>query len=92
MWSYKDHGKSYEAVYERQHPPGFRWLHESIGTNWRMLEMQADHHRLPRRDRSGLRDQLGLQGLHLRPCGKNEKASEKGHEKLHHAHSTASEW
>lgn len=41
MWSYKDHGKSYEAVYERQHPPGFRWLHESIGTNWRMLEMQA---------------------------------------------------
>ncbi len=41
MWSYKDHGKSWEAVYERQHPPGFRWLHESFGTNWRMLEMQA---------------------------------------------------
>lgn len=41
MWSYKDHGKSYEAVNERQHPPGFRWLHESFGTNWRMLEMQA---------------------------------------------------
>ena len=41
MWSYKDHGKSYEAVYERQHPSGFRWLHESFGTNWRMLEMQA---------------------------------------------------
>jgi len=41
MWAYKDHGKSYEAVYERQHPPGFRWLHESFGTNWRMLEMQA---------------------------------------------------
>lgn len=41
MWSFKDHGKSWEAVYERQHPLGFRWLHESIGTNWRMLEMQA---------------------------------------------------
>jgi dTDP-4-amino-4,6-dideoxygalactose transaminase len=41
MWSFKDHGKSYEAVYERQHPPGFRWLHESFGTNWRMLEIQA---------------------------------------------------
>ena len=41
MWSYKDHGKSYEAVYERQHPPGFRWLHESFGTNWRMMEIQA---------------------------------------------------
>lgn len=41
MWSYKDHGKSWEAVYERQHPPGFRWLHESFGTNWRMLEVQG---------------------------------------------------
>lgn len=41
MWSHKDHGKSWEAVYERQHPPGFRWLHESFGTNWRMTEMQA---------------------------------------------------
>lgn len=41
MWAYKDHGKSWEAVYERQHPPGFRWLHESFGTNWRMTEMQS---------------------------------------------------
>lgn len=41
MWSFKDHGKSWEAVYERDHPPGFRWLHESFGTNWRMLEVQA---------------------------------------------------
>ncbi len=40
-WSYKDHGKSYEAVYHRQHGPGFRWLHESFGTNWRMTELQA---------------------------------------------------
>lgn len=41
MWSIKDHGKSWEAVYEREHAPGFRWLHESFGTNWRMLEAQA---------------------------------------------------
>jgi dTDP-4-amino-4,6-dideoxygalactose transaminase len=41
MWSYKDHGKSYEAVYEREHAPGFRWLHDSFGTNWRMTEMQG---------------------------------------------------
>jgi dTDP-4-amino-4,6-dideoxygalactose transaminase len=40
-WSFKDHGKSYEAVHHREHPPGFRWLHESFGTNWRMTEMQA---------------------------------------------------
>jgi dTDP-4-amino-4,6-dideoxygalactose transaminase len=41
MWSYKDHGKSWEAMYEREHPPGYRWVHDSFGTNWRMLETQA---------------------------------------------------
>ena len=41
MWSLKDHGKSHDAVYERKHAPGFRWLHESFGHNWRMIEMQA---------------------------------------------------
>ena len=41
MWSYKDHGKSWDAVYEREHPPGFRWLHDSFGTNWRMTEVQG---------------------------------------------------
>ncbi len=41
MWSFKDHGKSWDAVYNQQHPPGFRWLHDSIGMNGRMLEMQA---------------------------------------------------
>jgi dTDP-4-amino-4,6-dideoxygalactose transaminase len=40
-WSYKDHGKSFDAVYNREHAPGFRWLHHSIGTNWRMTEVQA---------------------------------------------------
>ncbi|MGH9492498.1 MAG: DegT/DnrJ/EryC1/StrS family aminotransferase [Terriglobales bacterium] len=40
-WSYKDHGKSYDAVYNRPHAPGFRWVHESLGTNWRMTEMQS---------------------------------------------------
>lgn len=40
-WAFKDHGKSYEAVYERQHPPGYRWQHESFGTNWRLTEMQS---------------------------------------------------
>nr|WP_278357740.1 DegT/DnrJ/EryC1/StrS aminotransferase family protein [Acinetobacter lwoffii] len=41
MWSYKDHGKNFDSVYNKQHPPGFRWLHDSFGTNWRMMEMQA---------------------------------------------------
>jgi dTDP-4-amino-4,6-dideoxygalactose transaminase len=41
MWSFKDHGKSYDAVYNQQHPPGFRWLHGSLGTNFRMMEIQS---------------------------------------------------
>lgn len=41
MWAYKDHGKSYAAVYETEHAPGYRWLHESFGTNWRITEMQS---------------------------------------------------
>ncbi|UUO23940.1 DegT/DnrJ/EryC1/StrS aminotransferase family protein [Colwellia sp. M166] len=40
-WAFKDHGKSYAAVYEQEHPPGYRWLHESFGTNWRLTEMQS---------------------------------------------------
>lgn len=41
MWAFKDHGKSYAAVYEKTHPPGYRWLHESFGTNARLSEMQS---------------------------------------------------
>lgn len=40
-WAYKDHGKSYQAVFERDHPPGFRWLHESFGSNFRLSEVQS---------------------------------------------------
>ncbi len=40
-WAYKDHGKSYDATFNREHPPGFRWLAESFGTNFRMTEMQS---------------------------------------------------
>lgn len=40
-WEFKDHGKNWDAVYNREHPPGFRWLHESFGTNWRLTEMQS---------------------------------------------------
>jgi len=40
-WSLKDHGKGYDTVYNSQHPPGFQWLHDSFGTNWRMTQMQA---------------------------------------------------
>jgi dTDP-4-amino-4,6-dideoxygalactose transaminase len=41
MWSYKDHGKSWDAVFGPQKKEGFQWVHEYFGTNWRMTEMQA---------------------------------------------------
>jgi dTDP-4-amino-4,6-dideoxygalactose transaminase len=40
-WAYKDHGKSWASVFEREHPPGFRWQHEGFGSNFRLTEMQA---------------------------------------------------
>lgn len=40
-WELKDHGKSYEAVYHREHAPGYRWLHERFASNWRMTEVQS---------------------------------------------------
>jgi dTDP-4-amino-4,6-dideoxygalactose transaminase len=40
-WSLKDHGKGYDTVFNKPHQNGFRWLHEEIGTNWRMLPIQA---------------------------------------------------
>ncbi|WP_028969865.1 DegT/DnrJ/EryC1/StrS family aminotransferase [Sphingomonas sp. URHD0057] len=41
MWSFKDHGKSFEAIQEPSAGQAFRWVHESFGTNFRMLELQA---------------------------------------------------
>lgn len=35
-WSFKDHGKNRAKAFERNPRPGFRWLHDSVGTNWRM--------------------------------------------------------
>ena len=41
MWAFKDHGKTQEAVFGREHPPGFRWLHERFGSNFRLTELQS---------------------------------------------------
>lgn len=41
IWSYKDHGKSWSKVNEANPGGGFRWLHDSFGTNLRMTEIQA---------------------------------------------------
>lgn len=41
MWSFKDHGKSWEKVHQPPVSTAFRWIHDSIGTNWRLTEIQA---------------------------------------------------
>jgi len=41
MWAFKDHGKTQEAVFGREHPSGFRWLHERFGSNFRLTELQS---------------------------------------------------
>jgi dTDP-4-amino-4,6-dideoxygalactose transaminase len=41
LWALKDHGKSYTQVSATDAPSGFRWLHESFGTNFRLTEMQS---------------------------------------------------
>jgi dTDP-4-amino-4,6-dideoxygalactose transaminase len=40
VWSYKDHGRNYEASHAVP-GAGFRWIHDSIGTNFRLTEMQS---------------------------------------------------
>lgn len=52
MWSFKDHGRDYDLVFNTVHLEGFRWYLETFGTNMRMTEMQAV---------------LGLQGLKKLP-------------------------
>jgi dTDP-4-amino-4,6-dideoxygalactose transaminase len=41
IWSLKDHGKNYQRVFDKKHKTGFRWLHDDLGSNYRMTEMQA---------------------------------------------------
>jgi dTDP-4-amino-4,6-dideoxygalactose transaminase len=40
-WSFRDHGMSYDAFNHNQDSSGFRWVRESMGTNWRLTEMQS---------------------------------------------------
>jgi dTDP-4-amino-4,6-dideoxygalactose transaminase len=40
-WEFRDHGKSHNRVFADDHPLGFRWLHESFGSNWRLTEIQG---------------------------------------------------
>ena len=41
IWAFKDHGKTHQAAFHREHPPGFRWVHERFGSNFRLTEFQS---------------------------------------------------
>ena len=72
-WSYKDHGKSWSAMHARQPGSGFKWVHESFGTNWRMTEMQAAIGRIVLRRLPDCSDAAAERGVSyrasLRPAG-----------------------
>ncbi len=40
-WSLKEHGKNYNHVFFKKHKTNFKWLHDNLGSNYRMTEMQA---------------------------------------------------
>jgi len=40
-WSLKDHGKNYMSCFFKKHKTGFKWLHDNLGSNHRMTEIQA---------------------------------------------------
>jgi len=41
IWSYKEHGKSFELACKGDHSSVFRWVHTSFGSNMRITEIQA---------------------------------------------------
>ena len=41
MWSYRDHGKDFTRAQTPDPTPGFKWLVDSFGTNWRLTEAQS---------------------------------------------------
>lgn len=40
-WSFKDHGKDFAKSTAAGDPGSFRWLHDHVGTNWRLTGPQA---------------------------------------------------
>ncbi len=67
-WSYRDHGKDYELFNKKSTGVRFRWIHNSIGTNFRLTEFQSaiglqqlaklDKWLEERRIRAGILDEL----------------------------------
>jgi len=88
VWSFKDHGKAWGAVYNRKHPAGFRWLHESFGTNARMTEIQSAIGRLQLQKLADWNEKRRCNALILEECFKNIAALRvvKASESIRHAY------
>ena len=41
LWFLKENGRDYDSVYYKKHKFGYKWIHEHVGYNFRMTEMQA---------------------------------------------------
>jgi len=85
-WEGKDHGKSWSAVHAQAGSSGFRWVHESFGTNARMTEVQAatGRNQLRRMDRwvgrRGENARVLIEALRSEPAVRiTEPAAHVGH-------------
>jgi dTDP-4-amino-4,6-dideoxygalactose transaminase len=65
-WEFRDHGKSLSRVFADDHPIGFRWLHESFGSNWRLTEIQGAIGRIQLKKLDGWVESRRLNAAHLR--------------------------
>lgn len=68
MWSLKEHGKNWHKVHETPTTSGFRWLHDSFGTNWRMAEIQAVIGRLQLKNLAQWQEQRLANALRIWQC------------------------
>lgn len=68
MWSLKEHGKNWHKVHETSTTSGFRWLHDSFGTNWRMAEIQAVIGRLQLKNLAQWQEQRLANAMRIWQC------------------------
>jgi dTDP-4-amino-4,6-dideoxygalactose transaminase len=59
MWSFRDHGKDFTRAQTPDPTPGFKWLVETFGTNWRLTEAQSAIGRIQLRKLEGWAEKRG---------------------------------
>ena len=41
IWSFKDHGKNYNKIFDKNKSDSFQFVHDKLGSNFRMTEIQS---------------------------------------------------